>query len=230
MKKIIELKEVWKVYKIEELEYPALRGVNLDVYTGEFLAIVGASGSGKSTMLNSVGALDIPTKGEIFLDGQNIAHLSESNLAQIRGRKIGFVFQAFNLIRSLTALDNVILPMTFQNIPQEEKLRRGKNLLAAVKLEQRMNNLPSQLSGGESQRVAIARALVNDPEVILADEPTGNLDSKTGEEILSLLKNLQKKQGKTLIMVTHDTKIASQADRIAHLSDGQVIKITQNKR
>lgn len=230
MKKVIELKEVWKIYKIEEIEYPALRGANLEVYSGEFLAIMGPSGSGKSTILNSVGALDVPTKGKILLDGQDIAHLAESDLAQIRGKKIGFVFQAFNLITSLSALENVMLPMTFQGIPNEKKVTRAKKLLDAVKLSHRMKNLPTQLSGGEKQRVAIARSLSNDPEVILADEPTGNLDSKTGVEIISLLKDLQKKEGKTLIMVTHDTKIAAQSDRTAHLSDGQIIKISQNKR
>lgn len=227
MNKIIELKEVWKTYKIKELEYSALRGINLDVFLGEFLTIMGQSGSGKSTILNSIGALDVPTRGKILLDGKDIAHLSESDLAQIRGRKIGFVFQAFNLISSLTAFDNVLLPMTFQGISNEKKVYRARNLLSAVGLSHRLNNLPSELSGGEKQRVAIARALVNDPEVILADEPTGNLDSKTGSDILTLLKNLQRKEGKTLIMVTHDDKIAKQADRIAHLSDGQIIKITK---
>jgi len=230
MRKVIELKEVWKIYKIGEVEYPALQGANLDVYLGEFLAIMGPSGSGKSTMLNSVGALDVPTKGKILLDGQDIAHLEESDLAQIRGKKIGFVFQAFNLIPSLSALENVMLPMTFQGISGEKKVARAKKLLDAVKLSHRMENLPAQLSGGEKQRVAIARSLSNDPEVILADEPTGNLDSKTGVEIINLLKDLQKKEGKTLIMVTHDTKIATQSDRTAHLSDGQIIKISQNKR
>jgi len=229
MQKVIELKDVWKIYRIEEVTYPALRGANLDIYKGEFLAIMGPSGSGKSTILNSVGALDVPTKGKILLDGQDIANLSESSLAQIRGKKIGFVFQSFNLISSLNALENVVLPMTFQEVPSNVRIPRAKKLLELVGLKDRMYNLPSQLSGGEKQRVAIARSLSNNPEVILADEPTGNLDSKTGAEILELLRKLQKLEKKTLVVVTHDSKIANQADRIAHLKDGQVIKIVKRK-
>jgi putative ABC transport system ATP-binding protein len=225
-KKVIEIKDVWKIYQIDLVEYAALRGANLDVYKGEFLAIMGASGSGKSTILNNVGALDVPTKGQVLLEGIDIATLDESDLAQVRGRKIGFVFQAFNLITSLNALENVMLPMTFQGISRREKIERATRLLNLVGLGDRLNNLPGELSGGERQRVAIARALSNDPEVILADEPTGNLDSKTGKEIIELLKKLQKEQGKTLIMVTHDLNIAKQADRIAQLSDGKVIKIS----
>ena len=211
---------------MEKVQVQALRGINLDVKKGEFLAIMGASGSGKSTMLNAVGCLDIPTKGNIFLDNQNIAHLSESNLAQIRGRKIGFVFQRFNLISSLTAIENVMLPMTFQNISRERRLRRAELLLGKVGLSHRINHFPGQLSGGELQRVAIARALVNDPEVILADEPTGNLDSKSGQEIITLLKDLHKKEHRTIILVTHDHNIARQSERIAHLKDGQIIDFT----
>ncbi len=227
-KKIIEIKDIWKIYQIEEVEYPALRGATLDIFKGEFLAIMGASGSGKSTMLNSVGALDVPTKGQVLLDGIDIASLEESDLAQIRGKKIGFVFQAFNLINSLSALENVMLPMTFQGLPRIEKVEKATKLLNLVGLGNRLYNRPGEMSGGEKQRVAIARALINDPEVILADEPTGNLDSKTGKEILELLRNLQKEQGKTLIIVTHDANIAKYANRIACLSDGKVIKI-QNK-
>src|SRR3989344_980415 len=225
MEKIIELKDVWKIYKMDEVDFPALQGANLEVQKGEFLAIVGPSGSGKSTMLNAVGALDVPSKGEIFLDGKNIAHLYESDLAQIRGKKIGFIFQSFHLIPSLSALENVMLPMTFQGFSREERLKRGKELLAAVVLGDKLNNLPSQLSGGEMQRVAIARALANNPEVILADEPTGNLDSKTGIEILGLLKKLNKEERKTLIIVTHDEKISKEADRIAYLEDGKVVRV-----
>ena len=225
MEKIIELKDVWKIYKMDEVDFPALQGANLDVQRGEFLAIVGPSGSGKSTMLNAVGALDVPSKGEIFLDGKNIAHLYESDLAQIRGKKVGFIFQSFHLIPSLSALENVMLPMTFQGFSREERLKRAKELLIAVGLGDKLNNLPSQLSGGQMQRVAIARALANNPEVILADEPTGNLDSKTGIEILSLLKKLNKEERKTLIIVTHDEKISKEADRIAYLEDGKVVRV-----
>jgi len=225
MKVIIELDDVWKTYHLGGKEVAALQGASLKIFQGEFIAIVGPSGSGKSTMLNSIGALDLPSKGRILLDNNNIAHLSESNLAQIRGKKIGFVFQSFNLIASLNAVDNVALPMVFQELPKEQRIERAKMLLEKVKLSHRIHNLPNQLSGGERQRVAIARALANDPEVILADEPTGNLDSKTGAEILELLQYLQKKEGKTLIMVTHDPSIAKKADRIAHIKDGKVLKI-----
>src|SRR3989344_1794436 len=223
--KIIELNEVWKIYKMDEVDFPALQGMNLDVNKGEFLAVVGPSGSGKSTALNAIGALDIPTKGVIYLDEKDISKLSESELAQIRGKKIGFVFQSFHLIPSLSALENVALPMTFQRISITERMKRAEELLILVGLKDKLNNLPSQLSGGQSQRVAIARALANNPEVILADEPTGNLDSKTGVEILNLLKNLNKKEGKTLIVVTHDEKIAKEADRIAYLEDGKVVSV-----
>ena len=223
--KIIVLNEVWKIYKMDEVDFPALQGMNLDVKKGEFLAVVGPSGSGKSTALNAIGALDVPTKGVIYLDEKDISKLSESELAQIRGKKIGFVFQSFHLIPSLSALENVALPMTFQRISITERMKRAEELLILVGLKDKLNNLPSQLSGGQSQRVAIARALANNPEVILADEPTGNLDSKTGVEILNLLKNLNKKEGKTLIVVTHDEKIAKEADRIAYLQDGKVVSV-----
>ena len=229
MNKIIELKEVWKIYKLDKVEFPALSGATLDVNKGEFLAIIGPSGSGKSTILNSVGALDVPTRGQILLDNKDIAHLHESDLAQIRGKKIGFIFQSFHLIPSLSALGNVALPMMFQGVGKLERDKRAKELLESVGLGDKLNNLPGQLSGGQRQRVAIARALANNPEVILADEPTGNLDSKTGEDILKLLRELQIKENKTLIIVTHDEKIAKQADKIAHLSDGKVIKVTKNK-
>jgi len=221
---IIKLENVWKVYKIGQVEVNALRGLNLDIKTGEFLAIMGRSGSGKSTAVNMVGCLDIPSKGNIFLDGRNIAHLSESQLAQIRGRKIGFIFQQFNLIGTLTALENVMLPMTFQGTLREERTQRAKEILKMVGLEERIHHRPNQLSGGEQQRVAIARSLVNDPEVILADEPTGNLDSKTGDSVMNFLTNLHEEKNKTIIMVTHDKHIASHADRIEYLKDGQIVK------
>lgn len=230
MNKIIELKDVWKIYRIDSFEFAALRGVNLDIYKGEFIVVMGASGSGKSTMLNSIGALDVPTRGRIVLDGHDIELLPESDLAQIRGQRIGFIFQAFNLVPSLSALENVMLPMTFQGITRRERIERATNLLESVGLKEKLKSKPNTLSGGQRQRVAIARSLSNNPEVILADEPTGNLDSKTGEEILNLLMNLQKTENKTLIIVTHDEKIAKRADRIAVLSDGQVVKIIKNKK
>jgi len=229
MEALIKLHEVWKTYKIDAIEFHALSGANLEVLKGEFLSIVGPSGSGKSTILNAVGALDVPSKGQIYLYGRNIAHLEESDLAQIRGKKIGFVFQAFNLVSSLSSLENVMLPMIFQGVSEPDRRKRAKELLDMVGLSDKLENLPSQLSGGQKQRVAIARSLANDPEIILADEPTGNLDSKTGIEILKLLKNLKRDYGKTLIIVTHDTKIAREADRIAYLEDGKIIKVIKNR-
>jgi len=196
-------------------------GINLEIKKGDFVAIVGPSGSGKSTMMNLVGALDMASKGDIFLDNQNIEHLSESDLATIRGKKIGFIFQNFNLIPTLTAMENVMLPMTFQEIDEEEIRNKARELLNSVKLGHRLKHLPGELSGGERQRVAIARALANNPEVILADEPTGNLDSKTGTEIMEMLLNLNK-QGKTIIMVTHDNELAKKARKIVRLRDGRI--------
>ena len=219
---VIRLEDVWKIYHMDEVSVPALSGMNIDIKKGEFVAVVGPSGSGKSTTMNMIGCLDIPTKGKVFLEHHDISKLSESNLAQIRGKKIGFVFQTFNLIPTLTALDNVMLPMTFQNIPREERLKIAKNLLVKVGLGHRVGHLPSQLSGGEKRRVAIARALSNNPEVILADEPTGNLDSKTGEEIMKMLKGLNK-DGKTIVMVTHDTDLTKYAKKVIHIKDGKNI-------
>jgi len=221
---LIELRDVWKIYQMGKVEVNALRGMNFSVKKNEFVSIMGPSGSGKSTAVNMVGCLDIPTKGEVYLDGKDIAHLPESTLAQIRGRKIGFVFQTFNLIQTLSAKENIILPMIFQGIPADKREKRAEKLLKLVQLEERMNHKPAELSGGERQRVAIARALANDPDIILADEPTGNLDSKTGQVIMKFLKDLNKKEGKTIIMVTHDSELAKNADRIAYLKDGVIIK------
>jgi len=221
---IIKLDNVWKTYKMGEVEVNALRGLTLDIKRGEFVSIMGPSGSGKSTAVNMVGCLDIPTKGDVYLEGKNIAHLGESSLAQIRGRKIGFIFQTFNLIPTLTAKENIILPMIFQGIPADKREKRAEKLLRLVQLEGRMNHKPTELSGGEQQRVAIARSLANDPNVILADEPTGNLDSKTGRIVMDFLKDLNKKEGKTIVMVTHDAELAKHADRIAYLKDGVIIK------
>ncbi len=220
--KIIELKDVFKYYKLGDEYVKAVNGVDIDIYKGDFIAIWGPSGSGKSTIMNMVGALDIASKGKIFLDGQNIESLSESNLAQIRGRKIGFVFQTFNLIPTLTAIENVMLPMIFQRIPYEERYNRAKKLLEDVDMGNRLKHVPGELSGGERQRVAIARALANDPEVILADEPTGNLDSKRGKEVAQIFVDLNKR-GKTIILVTHDEEMAKHANKIFRLKDGVVV-------
>ncbi len=220
-KHIIELKSVKKIYRMGNVDVPALNGVSMTVNRGEFIAIMGPSGSGKSTLMNMVGCLDVPTVGNIFLDGKDIAKMSESALAQIRGRKIGFVFQKFNLLSTLTALENVTIPMMFQNIEESKRTKRAIELLKIVGLDDRAHHKPSELSGGQQQRVAMARSLANDPEVILADEPTGNLDTKTGKEVINILNTLNK-EGKTIIMVTHDPEVAKFAQRIVYIKDGLI--------
>jgi len=189
---------------------------------------MGPSGSGKSTAVNMIGCLDIPSKGKIYLDGEDISLMTESDLAQIRGKKIGFVFQQFNLIPTLTALENVALPMVFQGYEKEERIKRASDLLKLVGLEERMNHRPTELSGGQQQRVAIARALSNDPQILLADEPTGNLDQKTGKEIMNLLFDLHR-EGKTIVMVSHDAKLAEHAKRVELLIDGKIVKSYNGK-
>ena len=220
---IIELKDVCRYYKMGDSEIKALCDVDLQIKRGDFLAIVGPSGSGKSTMMNLVGALDLSSRGDIFLDGQNIEHLSESELAQIRGKKIGFVFQTFNLIPTLNVVENIALPMIFHGVSKEERLKRAEEIVNEVSLSHRKNHFPKELSGGERQRVAIGRALANDPEVILADEPTGNLDTKTGMEIINLFINLNKK-GKTIILVTHNLGLIKYAQKVLKISDGKIIE------
>jgi len=219
---IIRLDNICKRYKMGEEIVQAVCDASLTINKGDFVAIVGPSGSGKSTMMNMVGALDLASKGDIFLDNIDIEHLSESRLAQIRGKRIGFIFQTFNLIPTLNALENVALPMIFQGVSKSKRIEMAKKLLNDVKLSHRMYHLPNELSGGERQRVAIARALANDPEVILADEPTGNLDSKTGEEIMRMFIDLNN-SGKTIIMITHDNELAKRAKRIIRLRDGKIV-------
>jgi putative ABC transport system ATP-binding protein len=222
-KPIIKLNNVWKVYTMGKVQVQALRGLNVDIYPCEFVSIMGPSGSGKSTAMNMVGCLDVPTEGEIFLEGKNIADLHESDLAQIRGRVIGFIFQQFNLMPTLTALENVMLPMIFQDIPSMDRESKARELLKSVNLGHRINHKPTEMSGGEQQRVAIARSLANNPRVILADEPTGNLDTKTGQEIMAMLTRLHEKENKTIVMVTHDKNVANYADRTILLKDGKVV-------
>ena len=220
---IIKLDSVWKVYKMGEVDVPALRGINLEVKRGEFLAIMGPSGSGKSTAMNMIGCLDVPTRGKIYLEGKDISKMSESELAQIRGKKIGFVFQQFNLINTLSALENVTLPMIFQGKPKSEQTERGTKLLESIGLKERINFFPTKLSGGEQQRVAIARSLANDPEIVLADEPTGNLDSQTGKLVMDVLKDLHVKEKKTIVLITHDKNVAKYAERKVRIIDGKVV-------
>ena len=220
---ILHLENVWKTYKMGEVEVNALRGVSLAINQGEFVSITGSSGSGKSTMMNLVGCLDLPTKGSIYLDSKDISKLKESDLAQIRGKKIGFIFQQFNLIPTLSAIENVMLPLEFQDIPTGTARKKAIEILDKVGLGDRISHLPSQLSGGQQQRVAFARSLSNNPDVILADEPKGNLDSIAGANVIRLLGDLWKKEGKTIIIVTHDLKIASHAERAVQLKDGQIL-------
>ena len=223
MSEIIKLQGVAKHYQMGENIVKALDGIDISIQKGDFVAIMGPSGSGKSTGMNLIGNLDVPTYGKIYLDGHDTSHLTESELAQIRGRKIGFVFQSFNLIPNLNAKENVMLPMMFQGVDLETREHRAIEILEKVDLYDRMDHYPNQLSGGQQQRVAIARSLANDPEVILADEPTGNLDSKTGSDVLKLLERLWKEEGKTIVMVTHDLKLASHAKRRIQLKDGQIV-------
>ncbi|HLC56422.1 MAG TPA: ABC transporter ATP-binding protein [Candidatus Nanoarchaeia archaeon] len=219
---VLSLKDVWKIYKLGEVNVEAARGVNMSIKKGEFVAIMGPSGSGKSTIMHLIGCLDKPTKGSIYLSNEDVSNFSEDKLAKIRGKNIGFVFQTFNLIQSLNALENVSLPLMFQGVNTYEREKKAKELLELVGLGKRLKNKPSQMSGGERQRVAIARALVNDPEIILADEPTGNLDSKTGHDILEIFKNLHKTKKKTIILVTHDDNVAKNAQRIIRFMDGRI--------
>ncbi|MEK6872073.1 MAG: ABC transporter ATP-binding protein [Nanoarchaeota archaeon] len=221
-KEIIKLVGVTKHYYLGNEFVRAVDGIDISIHQGEFVAIVGPSGSGKSTAMNLVGALDLATEGEVYLDGINIKQLNESALASLRGKRIGFVFQMFNLIQTLTALENVMLPMIFQNIPLAQREEKAIHLLKKIGLEHRMHHLPNELSGGERQRVAIARALANDPEVILADEPTGNLDSKRGKEIVEMFTQLSQ-EGKTIILVTHDPEMAKYAHKIYTLKDGKIV-------
>ncbi|MFH1780078.1 MAG: ABC transporter ATP-binding protein [Candidatus Micrarchaeota archaeon] len=225
---IIELENVEKTYLMGIVPVHALGGVNLKIRKGEFVAIMGPSGSGKSTLMNMVGSLDLPTKGKVLLDGQDISKFSESHLAQIRGKKIGFIFQQFNLVPSLSAMENAELPLIFHHLPEQKRRERLMKIFTQVNMEDRIFHKPRELSGGEQQRVAIVRALAVDPEVVLADEPTGNLDSKTGKELMVLLKDLNKK-GKTIIMVTHDEEIGKQAQRIVRIRDGLLEKEVSKK-
>jgi len=220
---IIKLENVWKIYQLGKVELPALRGIDLEILPGHFVSIMGPSGSGKSTLLNIIGILDFPTRGQVYLKNKNVALLSENELALLRGKTIGFIFQEFNLLSNLTALENVILPMVFQGVSWRQRKERAKKLLIDVGLGERINHQPTELSGGERQRVAIARAFANDPEMVIADEPTGNLDSTTGQKIMEILTDFHKKQGKTIVVVTHDPNIASYSEEIVNIKDGQIV-------
>ncbi len=222
---IIQARGVRRIYRLEGEEVHALRGVDLDVFRGEYLSIMGPSGSGKSTLFNMIGGLDRPTAGEILLDGKDIASLTERKLAWLRCNRIGYIFQTFNLLPTLTALENVRLPLVFAGVALDEADRRAAETLERVGLGHRLTHRPEELSGGQQQRVACARALVNNPAVVLADEPTGNLDLKTGEEILALLRALQRERGTTVVCATHDMKMLAASDRVVWIRDGQIERI-----
>lgn len=221
MESVIELKNVSKVYKLDEVQVPVLNNISFKIMKKDFVSIMGPSGSGKSTLLHMIGALDRPTSGKVLIDGTDLSTLSEFEITKTRGKKIGFVFQIFNLYPTLSAEGNVELPMIIMEKDKEERKRRAMELLKLVGLKERAEHLPSQLSGGERQRVAIARALANDPSFILADEPTGNLDSKTGKEIMDIFEDLNK-EGRTVVVVTHDINIASHSKHIIHIKDGRI--------
>lgn len=219
---MIRLVDIRKYYQTGPITVKALDGVNVHVETGELLAIIGPSGSGKSTMMNMLGCLDVPTGGEYFLDGREISKFDEDELADIRNKKVGFIFQNFNLLSRLSALENVELPLIYRGMGAAERRESAIKALSMVGLQDRIHHTPTELSGGQQQRVAIARALAGDPPVILADEPTGNLDSKSGKEVMEILKDLHK-NGKTVIIITHDLKVADQAERVIKMQDGRIV-------
>jgi putative ABC transport system ATP-binding protein len=226
---MIEVHDLTKIYHLGSVEVPALQGVSFTIQRGEIVAIMGQSGSGKSTLMNVLGCLDLPTSGQYSLDGENIAGLGEDKLAMIRNQKIGFIFQQFNLLPRISVRRNTELPLTYNGGKSEKEIHhRSEVILEAVGLKDRMDHRPMELSGGQQQRVAIARALINDPDLILADEPTGNLDSHTGADIIRLLLGLNQERGMTLVIVTHDPNIAAQAQRVIHLQDGLIIDESMN--
>lgn len=218
---MIRLEHIFKIYELGENKVYALDDVSLHVKEHEFLSIIGPSGSGKSTLMNTLGCLDVPTQGRYFLDGEDVSQKSDDELAYIRNNKIGFVFQGFNLLHKLTAIENVELPLIYLNVPAKERRERAKKALASVGLEGRLDHTPNELSGGQQQRVAIARALITNPPIILADEPTGNLDSKSGKEVMDIFKELHQK-GNTIVLITHDSDVAKQASRTVRIQDGKI--------
>lgn len=224
---MIDLKNIYKIYKMGENEVYALNDVSLHIEDKEFVSIIGPSGSGKSTLMNMLGCLDVPTKGTYTLDGYDVGSKTDDELAAIRNEKIGFVFQGFNLLPKLSALENVELPLIYQGVPARERRERARKALESVGLGERVDHKPTELSGGQQQRVAIARALVTNPPIILGDEPTGNLDSKSGKEVMEIFKELHKK-GNTIILITHDSGVAAQAERIVRIQDGKLYEEDSN--
>ena len=229
MGKVIEVRDLYKLYRVGDEIVRALDGVNFDICEGEFCAIVGTSGSGKSTLLNMLAGLEKPTKGSVVIAGQHIETLNEDQLVRFRRDNVGFIFQSFHLLGTMNAVENVALPLSFRGIPRDIRLKKADKMLDLVNLKKHKKHLPNQMSGGQQQRVGVARALVVDPKIIFADEPTGNLDSHTSEEVMELMQKVVREQKKTLVMVTHDEHLANYADRIFHIRDGKILKIEENR-
>ena len=224
----ITVKDLYKLYRVGDSIVRALDGVSFEIHKGEFCAIVGTSGSGKSTLLNMLAGLEKPTKGEIVISGSHIEKMKEDELVRFRREHVGFIFQSFHLIGTMNALENVALPLMFRGEPAKERLRKADRMLSLMGLDRHKKHMPNQMSGGQQQRVGVARALVSDPDIIFADEPTGNLDSHTSEEVMRLMRRVVQNQGKTLVMVTHDDHLAEYADRVFHIIDGKIVKIDVN--
>ena len=227
---VIQVRNLHKVYSIGKNKVHALNGVSLDIYEGEFCAIVGTSGSGKSTMLNMLAGLEKPTKGEVVINGEHIEKMNENQLVKFRRDHVGFIFQSFNLLQTMTAQENVALPLVFRGTEKKERMKKAGDLLDLVGLPEHKKHKPNEMSGGQQQRVGVARALVVDPEIIFADEPTGNLDSNTSRDIMNMMRKVVREQKKTLVMVTHDNHLAGFADRIFHIIDGKIVKIEDNRQ
>lgn len=228
-KPVIQVKNLYKIYSVGQSKVYALNGVDFTINRGEFCSIVGTSGSGKSTLLNMLAGLEKPTKGEVIIVGKHIEKMNENQLVKFRRERVGFVFQSFNLLPTMNAMENVALPLMFRGVPKKIRLKKATNILKVVGLEKHRKHKPMQMSGGQQQRVGVARALVVDPEIIFADEPTGNLDSHTSAEVMELFKKIVREQNKTLIMVTHDGHLASFADRIFHIIDGKIVKVEEKR-
>ena len=229
MDKVIEVKNLYKLYRVGDEVVRALDGVDFEIYEGEFCAIVGTSGSGKSTLLNMLAGLEKPTKGEVIISHHHIEKLNEEQLVRFRRENVGFIFQSFHLLGTRNALENVALPLSFRGVPREVRMKEADKMLELVNLKKHKNHLPNQMSGGQQQRVGVARALVVNPKIIFADEPTGNLDSHTSEEVMELMQRVVQEQKKTLVMVTHDAHLATYADRVFHIRDGKILKIEDNR-
>ena len=229
MEKVIEVRNLYKLYRVGDSVVRALNGVSFDIYEGEFCAIVGTSGSGKSTLLNMLAGLEKPTKGEVVISGQHMEQLNEEGLVRFRRENVGFIFQSFHLIGTMNAMENVALPLSFRGEPKAVRLQKADKMLDLVNLKKHKRHLPNQMSGGQQQRVGVARALVVEPKIIFADEPTGNLDSHTSEEVMELMRRVVKEQKRTLVMVTHDNHLATYADRVFHIIDGEIVKVENNR-